>query len=149
MQIRPLLPDEMEPCRSLVRSVFDRFEAPDYSREGAASFYAFLDSVPEQFSSGALKIRAALREDRLIGVLAMRDGRHICLLFVDPSFHRQGIARALVQTAADFARENGQKQLTVNSSPYAVPVYHRLGFSDLGPEQTADGIRFTPMRCPL
>ena len=149
MQIRPLLPDEMEPCRSLVRSVFDRFEAPDYSREGAASFYAFLDSVPEQFSSGALKIRAALREDRLIGVLAMRDGRHICLLFVDPSFHRQGIARALVQTAADFARENGQKQLTVNSSPYAVPVYHRLGFSDLSAEQTADGIRFAPMRCLL
>ena len=52
MQIRPLLPDEIEPCRSLVRSVFDRFEAPDYSREGIASFYAFLDSVPEQFNSG-------------------------------------------------------------------------------------------------
>lgn len=149
MQIRPLLPDEIEPCRSLVRSVFDRFEAPDYSREGAASFYSFLDSVPEQFSSGALKIWAALREDRLIGVLAMRDGRHICLLFVDPGFHRQGIARSLVQTAAAFARESGQEQLTVNSSPYAVPAYHRLGFSDLGPEQTADGIRFTPMRCPL
>ncbi len=149
MQIRPLLPDEIEPCRSLVHSVFDRFEAPDYSREGIASFYAFLDSVPEQFNSGALKIWAALREDRLIGVLAMRDGRHIYLLFVDPGFHRQGIARALVQTAADFARENGQKQLTVNSLPYAVPVYHRLGFSDLSAEQTADGIRFTPMRCLL
>lgn len=146
MQIRPLLPDEMEPCRSLVRSVFDRFEAPDYSREGAASFYSFLDSVPEQFAAGALRIWAALREGRLAGVLAMRDGCHICLLFVDPGFHRQGIARALVQTAAAFARENGQKQLTVNSSPYAVPVYHRLGFSDLNAEQTADGIRFTPMR---
>ncbi len=149
MQIRPLLPDEIEPCRSLVRSVFDRFEAPDYSREGAASFYSFLDSVPEQFAAGALRIWAALREERLVGVLAMRDGCHICLLFVDPGFHRQGIARALVQTAAAFARESGQEQLTVNSSPYAVPAYHRLGFSDLGPEQTADGIRFTPMRCPL
>lgn len=146
MQIRPLLPDEIEPCRSLVRGVFDRFEAPDYSREGIASFYAFLDSVPGQFSSGALKIWAALREERLVGVLALRDGRHICLLFVDPCFHKQGIARSLVQTAAAFARENGQKQLTVNSSPYAVPVYHRLGFSDLSAEQTADGIRFTPMR---
>lgn len=149
MQIRPLLSAQMEQCLSLVRGVFDRFEAPDYSREGIASFYAFLDSVPGQFSSGALKIWAALREDRLVGVLAMRDGRHICLLFVDPGFHRQGIARSLVQTAAAFARENGQEHLTVNSSPYAVPVYHRLGFSDLGPEQTADGIRFTPMRCPL
>ena len=149
MQIRPLLSAQMEQCLSLVRGVFDRFEAPDYSREGAASFYSFLDSVPEQFAAGALRIWAALREERLAGVLAMRDGCHICLLFVEPDFHRQGIASALVQTAADFARKNGQEQLTVNSSPYAVPIYHRLGFSDLAPEQMADGIRFTPMRRPL
>ena len=146
MQIRPLLPGEMEQCCSLVRSVFDRFEAPDYSKEGVASFYSFLDSVPEQFSAGALAIWAAWKENRLIGTLAMRDGCHICLLFVHPDYHRQGIARALVQTAEKFARENGQEQLTVNSSPYAVSVYHRLGFSDLTPEQTVDGIRFTPMR---
>lgn len=149
MQIRPLLPAEIEQCCSLVRRVFDCFEAPDYSEEGTASFYSFLDLVPEQFAAGALHIWAALREDRLIGMLALRDGCHICLLFVEPDFHRQGIARALVQTAADFARENGQEQLTVNSSPYAVPIYHRLGFSDLAPEQMADGIRFTPMRRPL
>ena len=66
MQIRPLLSAQMEQCLSLVRGVFDRFEAPDYSREGIASFYAFLDSVPGQFSSGAFKIWAALREDRLV-----------------------------------------------------------------------------------
>lgn len=149
MQICPLSSAQMEQCLCLVRGVFNRFEAPDYSEEGAASFYSFLDLVPEQFAAGALKIWAALREDRLIGMLALRDGCHICLLFVEPDFHRQGIARALVQTAADFARENGQEQLTVNSSPYAVPIYHRLGFSDLAPEQMADGIRFTPMRRPL
>lgn len=149
MQIRPLLSAEIEQSLSLVRKGFDRFEAPDYSEEGTASFYSFLDLVPKQFAAGALHIWAARKEDLLVGVLALRDMCHICLLFVEPDFHRQGIARALVQTAADFARKNGQEQLTVNSSPYAVPVYHRLGFSDLTPEQMADGIRFTPMRRPL
>ncbi len=35
---------------------------------------------------------------------------------------------------------------TVNSSPYAVPVYHKLGFIDMVSEQLADGMRFTPMK---
>lgn len=35
---------------------------------------------------------------------------------------------------------------TVNSSPYAVPVYHKLGFIDMDSEQLADGMRFTPMK---
>ena len=76
MQIRPLLPGEMEQCCSLVCNVFDRFEAPDYSKEGVASFYSFLNSVPEQFSAEALAIWAAWKENRLIG---------ICLLYTSPS----------------------------------------------------------------
>ena len=35
--------------------------------------------------------------------------------------------------------------LTVHSSPYAVPVYQRLGFTADGPERQEDGIRYTPM----
>ena len=31
-------------------------------------------------------------------------------------------------------------------SPYAVPVYHHLGFIDMDEEQTVDGMRFRPMR---
>ena len=31
-------------------------------------------------------------------------------------------------------------------SPYAVPIYHQLGFVETGGEQIADGMRFTPMK---
>lgn len=34
----------------------------------------------------------------------------------------------------------------MHSSPYAVPVYHKLGFVDTGTEQVSDGIRYTPMK---
>ncbi|CCL11870.1 N-acetyltransferase GCN5 [Clostridioides difficile] len=37
-------------------------------------------------------------------------------------------------------------EITVNSSPYAVEVYHKLGFKDTAVEQIVDGIRFTPMK---
>lgn len=32
--------------------------------------------------------------------------------------------------------------LTVNSSPYAVPVFHRLGFGETETEQFSDGMRY-------
>lgn len=37
------------------------------------------------------------------------------------------------------------KRLTVNSSPYAVPAYEKLGFQLNGEEETVSGIRFQPM----
>ena len=36
--------------------------------------------------------------------------------------------------------------MTVNSSPFAVEIYQKLGFHALSGEQLADGIRFTPMK---
>ena len=47
----------------------------------------------------------------------------------------------------DFLRENSSsKTITVNSSPYAVPVYHKLGFVDTDTEQLSDGMRYIPMK---
>ena len=36
-------------------------------------------------------------------------------------------------------------KMSVNLSPYAVPIYRRLGFRDTGAEQVVNGLRFTPM----
>ena len=36
--------------------------------------------------------------------------------------------------------------ITVNSSPYAVLVYRKLGFVETDTEQLADGMRYTPMK---
>ncbi|QGQ48658.1 GNAT family N-acetyltransferase [Metabacillus sediminilitoris] len=41
--------------------------------------------------------------------------------------------------------EKNNSKLTVNSSPYALGIYHRLGFVESDKEQTINGIRFTPM----
>ena len=37
-------------------------------------------------------------------------------------------------------------ELTLNSSPYAIPFYLKLGFEPTSEEQEIDGIRFTPMK---
>ena len=47
----------------------------------------------------------------------------------------------------EYLKENSSNdEFTVNSSPFAVPVYHKLGFVDTNTEQLTDGIRYTPMK---
>ena len=69
------------------------------------------------------------------------------LLFVDSDFHRRGISRELLRRALDICCENRPdlSEVSVNSSPFAIPVYQKLGFQITGPEQTVNGIRFQPM----
>lgn len=64
------------------------------------------------------------------------------MFFVDGKHHRQGIGKRLYQLARS---RNHLDKMTVNSSPYAVPVYHKLGFTDTDTEQAVSGLRFTPM----
>ena len=58
-------------------------------------------------------------------------------------YHRQGIGRKLWECVLNHSN---YPFYTVHSSPYAVPVYHKLGFIDMDSEQLADGMRFTPMK---
>lgn len=89
---------------------------------------------------------AAYHEGKVVGIISLRNDKHISLLFVDRNYHRRGIGRALILALAEYARkEMGQNMLTVNASPYGVEFYHRLGFKDLGSERQQDGIIYTPM----
>jgi GNAT superfamily N-acetyltransferase len=83
----------------------------------------------------------ALDGARLLGVLHIKDGSHIALLFVLPAFHKQGIGRALIQVA-----DQSSKLLTVHSSTNATNSYASYGFGACGPEQLSNGIRFVPMQ---
>lgn len=147
-EIRPLREAEIPAASALVRRVFAEFEAPDYAQEGIDVFHRFIapEALTEQFRTGALKLWGAFRQDTLAGVAAVRNRSHISLLFVDASCHRQGIARALFSAVRDFCRTDpAVSRITVNSSPYAVEIYRRLGFTATDAERVTDGIRFTPM----
>ena len=73
----------------------------------------------------------------------MRAPQHIGGFFVEAAYHRRGIGRRLFEAM----RQDYETQVfTVNSSPYAVEVYRRLGFAATDTEQLTDGLRYTPMR---
>ena len=101
--------------------------------------------------NGSLYFYGCFVNNTIIGIIAVRNFVHISLLFVDKHYHKQGIARTLFDDVIKICKEKISflQIVTVNSSPYAVGFYHKLGFVDISSEQTVDGIRFTPMRLEI
>jgi len=140
IRVKKLAQPEIPEALSLVWNVFLKFEAPEYSKEGIENFKSFIDS---EKMIGGLMIYGAFLEERLVGVAATREqGNHIALFFVDGRYHRRGIGRKLFETVL---RHSSGDRITVNSSPYALPVYRRLGFFDADSERVVNGIRYIPM----
>ena len=134
----------------LVNVVFSEFVAVDYAEEGRNTFEAYLkeklQKVSADLQSGHKKMWAYYREDEILGVIATQNVSHISLMFVAKEQHRKGIAKELFQTVlAELKEHPGVTQITVNSSPYAITVYERLGFVKTAEQQERNGILFIPM----
>ena len=151
--IRELKDDDIQEAMELVWCVFEEFEAPEYSDEGIENFKLFIEcnSIIERINSGRMKMFGYFIDDKLVGIVGVREIKHISLLFVDKDFQKRGFARQLFQKALNFCKEESRelKEITVNSSPYAVDVYHKLGFVDTDIEQIVDGICFIPMKLAI
>lgn len=149
-EIRRLRPDELGAALALAWEVFLEYEAPDYGPEGVASFRRDImenEAFRVACRSGENRMWGAFDGAKLVGLFVMRGPSHICLVFTHSSYHRQGIATAIFQRLLqDVRAENPQvRRLSLNSSPYGKPFYHRIGFTDTEKERTIDGIRFTAM----
>ena len=84
---------------------------------------------------------------QLAGVIALRDNAHLYHLFVAPAFQGKGLSRMLWEHVHAMARSHGNAgHFTVNSTPHAIPVYERFGFTATGPQVETKGIAFVPMR---
>lgn len=142
----------LEGALNLVWDVFLEFEAPDYCEEGIQEFKNFIEyeSIKDKLLQLQFKMWTCYDNERIIGVLATRPPCHISLLFVNKQYHRKGVARAMFNAMKEYYKTSTEYfEITVNSSPYAKDVYHKLGFTDTDAEQTVNGIRFIPMKCPL
>lgn len=139
--------EENEVC-DLVLRVFDHFVAPSYSNEGVREFRSYI--TPELLIKRSQEncfVLLARLSDKIVGMIEIRQHHHISLFFVDADFQTEGIGRVLFQKAIARCQNKmpGINQFSVNSSPYALPIYKRLGFQKTDKEQIKNGIRFIPM----
>ena len=151
-EIRQAHKDEWQDAMSLVWRTFLKFEADDYTSEGIKSFEDFItdSGLYRMFLTGSYEMIVAIENGQIIGVISVRSGSHISLLFVDEEYHKRGVGRALMQYLCNYLlTEAGASRVTVNAAPYAVGFYHKMGFCDIGLEMCQDGILYTPMELIL
>lgn len=149
-EYRAVHSDEWQDAMGLAWRVFLKFVAPGYCQQGINSFRDFVtdNGLYRRFMKGTYRLFGAFDAGKMVGMITLREGQHISLLFVDGKYQRQGIGEALVDIVVQFVYgEPGERWLTVNAAPNAVGFYHRIGFLDLQTEQLADGIRYVPMHC--
>jgi GNAT superfamily N-acetyltransferase len=140
LEYRDMAPGEEREVLGLVMRGFDELVRPDFSDDGATEFERAASSFVIDHPAGH-HITVAERDGAIVGMIDIRDGSHVCLFFVDAGARRVGVGRRLMASTTG----NGCSAITVNSSPWAVPVYESLGFVATGPEIERNGIRAVPM----
>jgi GNAT superfamily N-acetyltransferase len=133
---------------AMVVRTFARFVAPGYSPQGIEEFLKY--TAPDQLASRAMRnylVLAAWSGEEPVGMIEVRDYRHISLFYVAAEYQHRKIGGHLLELALQVCREKvpGLKSISVFSSPFAVPIYERLGFQSTGPDQYQSGMYFIPM----
>ena len=123
----------------LIWEVFQVFEVPDFPPEGVIEYKRILDKTRELCD---IVFYAAIEENRVVGVLGMRENNHIGYFYVKQTHHKRGIGKMLFNAVlCDY-----EGSITVNACPYGVKVYERLGFIKTDVQQNNNGIIYTPMK---
>ena len=147
LEIRTAQPSDVPQISALISDLAHYFTL-DSSGKGADHFLSSVSvkAIERYISSPTFYYLVGFIGERLAGVVAIREGKHLFHLFVSPEFHRQGVARVLWYRARAAALQDGNPGIfTVNSTPFAVPVYERFGFRAVGPRTELNGIAYVPM----
>lgn len=151
IEIRPVRKEDITIINELIYNCFNEFISGDYSEEGINEFLRFIntDNIIKRYDQGSY-ILVACSNEKIVGVIELKDFIHISLLFVSKDYHKRGIARELVNKAIEVCVKNYYiKAITVNSSHYAIEIYEKLGFYKIENEKCVNGIKFTPMKIDI
>ena len=147
MYIRPATLNDADAISALIKSVAHVFTLHP-NGHGAERFLQGMEPAGIAGCIAAPDFLYCVGEvdQQLAGLVALRAHRHLHHLFVGPAWQGRGLSRQLWQHVQQAALAAGQHQgVTVNATPYAVPVYERFGFQPTGPRVEAQGIAFVPM----
>lgn len=147
MNIQTLAESDLETVSALCMAAFTASVAPSLSPQGVATFtqIAAADSFARRMTGDNLML-VFVRDDQVLGVIELKEGRHVAMLFVDPQQQSQGIGRQLVAAALAYARS---EVVTVSASLNSVVAYKRYGFTCSGEIGESAGLVYQPMTITL
>jgi len=136
----------------LIKRVYDEFVSIDYSDEGNKFFYDWIaPSRIAERQKDQINLLVALWDSKIIGMIEIRDNKNISLLFVDKQYQGQGIAKRLFQESLKICIQRDSKldKFYVHASPFSIPIYLKLGFTETDTMQVQFGIKYLPMEMKI
>ncbi|MDO6543981.1 GNAT family N-acetyltransferase [Photobacterium sanguinicancri] len=80
------------------------------------------------------------QQQQVVGVVLLKPDNGLSSLFVDPAYHRKGIASALLQSALTLRfKDDPTAIIRLNASTYAEPFYRHYGFQQDGEKKNLPG----------
>ena len=147
MQIRKLEQKDLAGVSSLCMKAFMDSVAPNLSIEGVETFQG-IASV-DGFSNRMKEDNTILvyeENGKVKGVIELKEGRHVAMLFVAPDFQERGVGRALISAITPYTRG---ETITVSASLNSISAYFRYGFICAGDPDEKSGLKYQPMELEL
>lgn len=144
MQIRTLSRHELDQASALCMASFMHSVAPLLPAQGITTFteVASANAFAARMQGDTLMLVCEV-QGRRAGLVELKLGRHVAMLFVCPARQRQGMGRRLIEAALGHARS---QTVTVSASLPSVVAYQRYGFSKAGEVGEQAGLIYQPMQ---
>lgn len=143
MIIRKMEEKDLEAVSAICMDSFLQSVASTLSDEGITTFSniaardAFLDRM-----RGDNLMLVAENNENIEGVIELKEGRHVAMLFIRPESQKRGIGRKLLISALNHAKV---ETVTVRASLSSVTAYENYGFERSGEVGESAGLVYQPM----
>ena len=147
--IRNPLVDEFIKVSEFIWDIFEDSISGLYDSLGREVFFDYIhpEKLKERYEeTQRFSQILVLREGEIVGWMEVRDSFHISMLFVKKKIQRQGIGRKLVTLAEENAILNGNRFITLNSSPNSIGAYISMGFAQQSDLCMINGVKFFEMK---
>jgi len=135
--------DDAQAINKLIIPLVEEFISHEYTEQGNVFVLSSMseENIRVNIDKG-FEYFIAKDDQRVVGVLAIKESNHLYHCFVDKNYHRQKIGEQLWNYWLSDAKA---EEVTVNSSKYAIKFYESLGFIYSGEVFEKNGIVSYPM----
>ncbi len=143
MNIRKIENKDTQAVSTICMNAFLKSIAGTLTDEGVATFtkIAASDAFLKRIKEDNL-ILVAEHNHEIMGVIELKEGRHIAMLFIDPKQQRKGVGRKLILSVLAHAR---CPSVTVSASLSSIAAYKSVGFECKGEVGESAGLVYQPM----
>lgn len=144
LTIRPLTHADLLTASAVCLDAFIASVAPTLGEEGIATFrtIAATDAFATRMAQDNLILLAEC-DERVAGLIELKQGKHLAMLFVAPEHQRQGVGRQLLAAVLPHVRGD---LLTVTAALPSVTAYLDYGFECCGDIGQSAGLTYQPMQ---